>query len=224
LPPSKRRPLGPLDPDRPLDRLEAALERRCRVYRPYRFYRATYDRRRFAADLAAAAGKDGATGTWLARVFARHLEAWRRAAPAKAAAAVAAASPAAPLVNGYFERFLADKTGKRLVPGLASLSAAFTIAVTGAGTFAIEVREGMLVRAGRLEDGAGAARAFGYEVDAASFLAVASGRVRPADLFFRGRVHLRGDLFAALSTATALTEFFARYPYDPEATARRITA
>ncbi len=190
------------------DRFEAALARRCRAYRPYHFLRATCDRRRFAADLGPAAGPDGADDAWLGRVFAAHLERFR------ARGRGAAAPPAGPHadVARYFARFLADKTGRRLVPGLETLTADFTVSVPVAGRFRIAVDGGRLVRAGPAP-APGPARAFDYEIDGDGFLDVVAGRTRPADLFFAGRVRIRGDLFAALATATALGDFFRLHPY-----------
>ena len=141
---------------------------------------------------------------WLREVFAKHLAAWRSEHPRKA--------PRDSRVTRYFEEFLPARQGRNLVPGLASLTADFTISVPGAGRWRLRLEQGCL---GVVEPVAQPGP-FDYEIDAPAFLEVAAGRVRPSALFFERRVAIRGDVFRAVSTATALEEFFQLYPYAEE--------
>ena len=49
------------------------------------------------------------------------------------------------------------------------------------------------------------------------FLAVAKNTLSPQKSFFTGKTKISGNFYEALRTATALEEFFQRYPY-PETT------
>ncbi len=184
------------------DRYERILARRCRPYEPYLFLHTLHDRRRLLAEFD---GEDGANPAWLRRVFAAHLRAWRQEALPRGAVNGQAAR-----VREYFERFLAARTGVLLVAGLKSLCADFTVSVAQAGCFRLQIAAGVLESVAPAE--APSAR-FDFAVDAESFLAAVSGRVKPAELFFEQKARIRGDLHHALATAAALEDFFALHPF-----------
>ncbi len=199
------------------DRYERLLARRSAVYRPYYGLRGRFDRaqleRAFRIDVPADAA-------WLRRVFEQHLEDWRAAAcEAEASARPERAPAAVDEVRAYFAGFLAPKCGRNLVPGLETLCADFTVSVPGAGSQRLTIVDGRLTR---VEPAAQPSRNYDYSVAAADFLAVARAEARPSELFFERRVHVRGDLFHALATATALEDFFRLYPYGAATRRERI--
>ncbi|MBI4880682.1 MAG: SDR family oxidoreductase, partial [Planctomycetes bacterium] len=184
------------------DRYERILARRCRPYQPYLFLHTVHDRRRLVSEFD---GEDGANPAWLRQVFAAHLSAWREEAPPQGAVNGQAAR-----AREYFEHFLAARTGVLLVAGLKSLSADFTVSVAQAGCFRLRIVDGVLESVAQAPaHGA----CFDFAVDAESFLAAVSGRVKPAELFFEQKVRIRGDLHDALATAAALEDFFALHPF-----------
>lgn len=185
------------------DRFERVLERRTRSYRPYQLLRTRYDRSRLVRDFD---GEDGVEHTWLARSFANHLREWsaaRNPDPVVAAGTLE--------VRRYFDTFLAGKTGALLVPGLSSLSADFTVTVPAVGSFQLSIEEGVLRDSRPVS---GPSQEFDYELEAAALLDAVTARVRPAELFFEQRIRIRGDVYRALATATALEDFFVRFPFQ----------
>jgi len=186
------------------DRYERLFDRRCRIYRPYLDLHSRFDRREMLADLGD--GDDGADIPWLRGVFENHVHAWRAAGIRRGRASPGTLDR----VRNYFLGFLAGKCGRLLLPDLHTLQADFTISVPGAGSHRVRIEDGRLTV---VAPAGTPSPAFDYEVEANDFLAIAAARTRPAELFFDRRVHVRGDLFRAISTATALEEFFRLFPY-----------
>lgn len=193
-----------------LDRVERTLARHCRAYQPYLFATTRHDRERCAASFGAT---PDFTRADLARSYANHAAAWRR----ERAAGPSAPEPcAANSIAEYFDRFLPTNAGRRLVPGIESLTARFTVSVPNVGIFHLAIENGVLVevaRADRRSDH------IDYESEAPALLEAVRGVVRPADLFFQRRVTIRGDLHRALTTAVALEEFFRLHPFVDSRTA-----
>lgn len=189
---------GPTDPD-PLERLVA---RRCAVYAPYQFQTTRWDRSRLEADLGPLA-QDGAGPAWLDRVFAAHLRTWSGQAPAQPEPAEAGE------IRAYFGPFLAAKLGRALIPGLATLSRAFSISVPGLGTWALSIEAGRLTRVAPVS----APAALDYELPPGPLLRVVRGELSPQTVFFAREVRISGPTHEALALATALGEFFRRYPF-----------
>jgi len=186
------------------DRYERLLARRCRTYEPYLSLRTVHDRARLLAEFD---GRDGADPRWLDGVFDRHLRYWNgRRAP------VPESCSHGRQVTDYFREFLPGMTGRLLVPGLRSLTADFTVSVLAQGSYRLRVACGVLESVRPQERRGGD---FDFEVDGASLLEAVGGQVKPAELFFDRRIRIRGNLFEALSTATALEDFFELYPYRP---------
>ncbi len=189
-----------------LDRYELLLERSFRMYADYLFLDHEYDRSALDRDFGFDVTDDGNVNTaWLSDTYRAHLRVWRserrkqRTVPAEVRA-----------VREYFTHFLPARTGRRLVPGLASLSETFTVTVPSEGSFAMQIERGILTAVYPTET---PSTSFDYETDAATLIEVVSGSARPAELFFAKRFIVRGDLYRALSTATALEEFFTLFPF-----------
>ncbi len=196
------------------DRYERLLARRAAVYRPYYGLRGRFDRARAEQQLSLAAPGDRA---WLQDVFAAHVADWRAAARARER--TPRRDPLAAEVRTYFGAYLAGLRGRVLVPGLESLRADFTVTVHGVGSHRLRIVAGALED---VEPAAGAAGDYDYSLTAADFLDVAAARSRPSQLFFEQRVQVRGDLFQALATATALEDFFRLYPWTADSRKERI--
>lgn len=181
------------------DRLERIALEHLAPFVPYLFGKVLHDRRRLERDFEVPSGPS--SDHWRG-VFARHAAAWRSGSAGHATARGEVAD--------YFDRFLPSLIGRRLVPGLESLTESFTVAVPEVGCWRLEIERGALRR---VEPSAGLLGTFHFETDGEAFLAAASGHRRPAQLFFEERVRIEGDLKRALRTAAALEEFFARFPY-----------
>jgi nucleoside-diphosphate-sugar epimerase len=111
-------------------------------------------------------------------------------------------------LDTYFTHFLARYMGKPLIKNLASLSACFHIEIKAYGTWLITIENGILIK---VEEGA--CGDFGYTTDGGTFLKIASGKMSPQRGFFQGAIQLVDNPKEALRTATALEEFFNKYPY-----------
>lgn len=109
----------------------------------------------------------------------------------------------------YFQNFLPEKIGRLLVEDIRQLDADLSIQFGPAPdeAWSISIRGGVLT-------GIFHGRRFPccYVTDTDTFQAVASGRMTPQQAFFQSKVEIEGDMEVGLRTATALTEFFRRYP------------
>lgn len=192
------------DPIDAPDRIERALARHCRAYEPYLFGITQHDRSRCLETFGTPIDLERAD---LARIYANHVAAWsgKRAATQNAGAPREARS-----IVEYFERFLPTNTGRRMAPGIETLTAQFTVSVPAVGIFHLAIENGVLCSVARANQ---ASTDIDYESDAAALLDAVRGVVRPSELFFQRRVTIRGDLYRALSTATALEEFFKLHPF-----------
>ena len=116
-------------------------------------------------------------------------------------------------ISDYFTGYLPGFLDRPLLKNLLSLNALFWLKIQGAGTWTIRIGEGCL-RA--VSSGAGGS--FGYTVTPETFLQVVRGLRSPQEGFFRGEIAISGNTREGLRTATALEEFFSRYPYQQEGT------
>lgn len=194
------------------DRYERLLARRAGVYRPYYGLSGRFEPSLLMRDLGLGAATQEA---WLERVFSQHIEAWReRGGPASSGPTDVPSNLQMVClvddVRAYLTGYLAGMCGRPLVPGLETLCADFTVTVPGAGSHRLRIVNGVL---SEVQEVAGPSTNFDYSITAEDFLVVASGQARPSELFFDRRVSVRGDLFQALATATALEDFFQLYPY-----------
>ena len=114
----------------------------------------------------------------------------------------------------YFEQFLKGKLHRRLLPNLKSLDAVVSIRIRDEknAAWVLELKRGRLTAISRN----GLAPECGYETDLATFKAVAGGKIPPQNAFFEGKGEITGDIEKGLKVITALSEFFVRYPFDPE--------
>ncbi len=197
----------PAGADRP-DRIEKMLARHCRPYAPYLFAYTVHRRERLDRDVDLSNIDLELDEAALRRIFAVHVAAWRgtrRSGKGSAQLQLLANS-----IEEYFGTFLPPRMGARLVPGLESLTADFTVSVPRVGIYRLRIVQGILDRVERADR---PSSDIDYESDASSFLEAVRGEVRPSELFFQRRVTIRGDLYRALSTATALEDFFALHPF-----------
>ncbi len=112
-------------------------------------------------------------------------------------------------IGQYFNQYLPGFLGQPLIKNLMSLSAAFWIEIIDQGCWSLVIEKGILTGVTQGPQ----AGAFGFRTDAETFLAVAGNTLSPQKSFFTGKTKISGNFYEALRTATALEEFFQRYPY-----------
>lgn len=112
-------------------------------------------------------------------------------------------------IHDYFSHYLPGFMGQPLIKNLLSLSAAFWIEIVDQGCWSLTIDQGILTGVTEgVQSGA-----FGFRADGETFLAVAKNTLSPQKSFFTGKTKIAGNFYEALRTATALEEFFQRYPY-----------
>lgn len=109
----------------------------------------------------------------------------------------------------YFNQYLPGFLGQPLIKNLMSLSASFWIEISGQACWSLVIEKGILTGVTQGPQ----AGAFGFRTDPETFLAVAANTLSPQKSFFTGKTKISGNFYEALRTATALEEFFQRYPY-----------
>ncbi len=199
-----------------LDRYEQILERTFRMYADYLFLHQEFDRAALYRDFGI---EDGADLDWLRCTYRDHLDVWRAERASERERRRHADSPESRAVRTYFTEFLPTRTGSRLVPGLATLSARFTVTVRGLGSYLLCIENGVLTE---VAEAAESSDEIDYEADAATLLEAVTAAAKPAELFFDKRIVIRGDLFRALSTATALEDFFRLFPFTSTRTPEHV--
>jgi len=112
-------------------------------------------------------------------------------------------------IQHYFNQYLPGFLGQPLIKNLMSLSAAFWIEISEQDYWSLIIEKGILTE---VTEGSKTG-AFGFRTDPETFLAVAGNTLSPQKSFFTGRTKISGNFYEALRTATALEEFFQRYPY-----------
>ena len=115
-------------------------------------------------------------------------------------------------IQHYFNQYLPGFLGQPLIKNLMSLSASFWIEIVDQSCWSLVIEKGILTK---MTEGPQAGT-FGFRTDSETFLAVAGNTLSPQKSFFTGKTKISGNFYEALRTATALEEFFQRYPY-PEA-------
>jgi hypothetical protein len=116
-------------------------------------------------------------------------------------------------IQDYFNHYLPGFMGQPLIKNLMSLSTIFWIEINDQGCWSLTIDRGILTGVTQgVQSGA-----FGFRLDGETFLAVAGNTLSPQKSFFTGKTKISGNFYEALRTATALEEFFQRYPY-PETT------
>lgn len=124
-------------------------------------------------------------------------------------------APARPAwVADFFANHLGPMQNRRLLPGLESLTTAFTLEIGDAAIFGVVITKGVLVAAAPAA--APSARCH-VRVEPADFARVVAAEATPQSLFVRRRLKIRGNPWHALVAASAMEEFFRRFPYRPEA-------
>lgn len=113
----------------------------------------------------------------------------------------------------YFEVFLGSRLNQRLLPGLRSLSTAFTIEVAGGDIFSLEIEEGVITRAEATDTPSGRCHITVRPEDLAR---VVAAEVTPQSLFIRRRLSIRGNPWHALRASSAMQEFCSKFPYRPK--------
>ena len=109
----------------------------------------------------------------------------------------------------YFNQYLPGFLGQPLIKNLLSLSAGFWIEIVDQGCWSLVIEKGILTGVTEgVQNGT-----FSFRTDPETFLAVAANTLSPQKSFFTGKTKISGNFYEALRTATALEEFFQRYPY-----------
>jgi predicted lipid carrier protein YhbT len=116
-------------------------------------------------------------------------------------------------VSDFFANHLGGRKHQRLLPGLESLSTSFSLTVRGAGTFSVEIREGVLTVADPTDRISPRCH---LSVEREDFARVVAAAATPQSLFVRRRLQIRGNPWHALIAASAMEEFFRRFPYPGE--------
>ena len=110
----------------------------------------------------------------------------------------------------YFNQYLPGFLDQPLIKNLMSLSAGFWIEIIGQTCWSLVIENGILTKVTKGSQ----AGTFGFRTDSETFLAVAGNTLSPQKSFFTGKTKISGNFYEALRTATALEEFFQRYPYS----------
>ena len=113
-------------------------------------------------------------------------------------------------IEHYFNQYLLGFLGQSLIKNLMSLSAGFWIEIFGQDCWSLVIENGILTEVTQGSQ----TGSFGFRTDSETFLAVAGNSLSPQKSFFTGRTNISGNFYNALRTATALEEFFQRYPYS----------
>jgi nucleoside-diphosphate-sugar epimerase len=111
-------------------------------------------------------------------------------------------------VENYFYDYLPTFFGNSLIKNLINLNASLWLNIEGVNSWSIVISKGCLISISLGHEGL-----FGYTIAPQAFLDIVRGRHSPQEGFFRGQIKITGDTREALRTATALEEFFRKYPY-----------
>jgi len=114
----------------------------------------------------------------------------------------------------YFQEFLVTKKNQLLIADLTNLHGLVAIRFRDqAGPdWLLDLRGGMLVSISR---GTPVEPDCTYVTDTATFAAVASGKMRPEQVFFDGHGDILGNIEKGLQVITALAQFFRTFPFSP---------
>ncbi|MBN2591484.1 MAG: SDR family oxidoreductase [Sedimentisphaerales bacterium] len=116
------------------------------------------------------------------------------------------------IVEDYFNRFLADKMHKQLLPDLKNLTANCRISVSEipSKSWYLEIEKG------RLENISlnGMKSQCAYSIDGDTFERIVKGKLAPQQAFFRKKIDIKGNIEIGLKLATVLAAFFRKYPYE----------
>jgi thioester reductase-like protein/predicted lipid carrier protein YhbT len=116
------------------------------------------------------------------------------------------------VVEDYFDRFLADKMHKQLLPDLKNLNANCRISVSEipSKSWFLEIENG------RLENISlnGFKSQCSYLTDSNTFERIVKGKLSPQQAFFRKKIDIKGNIETGLKLATVLAAFFRKYPYE----------
>ena len=112
-------------------------------------------------------------------------------------------------ITAYFTSYLPSFFDRPMLKNLVSLNALFWLKIQDVGTWSIRIGEGCLKAVSKGTNGS-----FGYTVAPKTFLQVVRGQRSPQEGFFRGQIAISGNTKEGLRTATALEEFFSKYPYQ----------
>lgn len=115
-------------------------------------------------------------------------------------------------VDDYFAHHLGSRMHRELLPGLRSLTTAFTIAVDGGERWAVGIDAGRITR---VERGCRDPLDCHVTVAAVDFARIVSAQTTPQALFVRRRLRIEGNVLRALTAASAMEEFFRRFPFRP---------
>lgn len=121
--------------------------------------------------------------------------------------------------ESYFIDYLREKTGKRLIENLYSLTCNFIISINEEPDFYwnLEIDSGVLKSVKMISSSEPAKNRSvdcHYKTDLQTFKLITQGKLSASHAFFTRRVDIQGNFEEGLRTATALQEFFQIYPYS----------
>lgn len=118
----------------------------------------------------------------------------------------------ASIVEDYFNRFLAGKMHKQLLPDLKNLSASCRIRVSElpSKSWSLQIDHGRLEKISLN----GTVCQCTFLVDGDTFERIVTGKLPPQQAFFRKKVDIKGNIEKGLMLATVLAAFFRKYPYQ----------
>lgn len=182
-------------------------------YAPYMQAEPSFDRR----NTDAALGDSNISIPAMDIPFYNRLLAYARQSNwGRATLAAAVESPNDAGFDQYFDKFLASRRGRRLLPDLHGLSATFRVVPKEAP----ETHWSVKISKGILESVScnGQAHQCSFMVDRGTFVDIVSGRLGPHKAFFDQRLDIEGDIEVGLKLAAVLTAFFKKFPFDPDRT------
>jgi len=194
------------------DRFESMYRKAAVQYAPYLRSEPVFDRTNTDRALQ---GTSLALPEMDAALFRRLLEYARTARWGKANAEAAMTGRSRErFVQRYFDRFLAEKMHKQLLPNLKRLTATCRITVEDVAGQSWSLR----IDQGRLEEISdnGMVCQCTFSLGSDVFTAIVGGRLAPQQAFFQRKVNIDGDIETGLKLATVLAAFFKKWPYGVE--------
>lgn len=188
---------------KPASRPEKILAKKTAVYASYLALQVAYDRKNLESvlgqDSLPCPGED------------EFLSAFADFLAAKNTTTSPSTSPQHDQIDAYFDTFLLQFHGRQLLENLVSLNADFWIEIDNKKTWSLQIINGRLLS---ISKGSQVGR-FGYRTNTNTYLQVVRAQISPQEGFFRGAIKLAGNSKEALRTASALEEFFSKFPYHP---------
>lgn len=116
-------------------------------------------------------------------------------------------------IHGYFEVFLREKRGRRLIKNLDSFTTCFEIAFSDIPDkhWSMKIDRGLLVSVS--DNGHNGKPDCTYIVTSRAFRDITGGRMSPQESFFKGDIDIQGNMKLGLKLASLMEIFFREHPY-----------